>query len=306
MRLSKFAALMCCVLLLGCSSDDSDSETQEDLGLPYIGTFRADAVHFHPSFWEKWNEPPVALKMNFEIEVSHPGTVSELDFIEVHNSIADWYWVFLGGMGNIPLSQFYSPADDVFRQNIFYANSPDRIELEGYEVVVFDRKGNRTIKQFDFPGFNGGSLNGREFVYSSDYALSTFKGVRAMEAMTIDENDLTFESDPGSQSFNIGFSHRDSRASDYFILFYGVGPAYEYLGEAKGFNSPSIASTPLVWGGNTILSLPYSEILEAVPTIENIEDIGGIHIGLHDEFIDGWSSYVGVSEFLHQPTPSEE
>lgn len=316
MRQSKFAALMCCAVLLGCSSDDSDKSAEVTLGLPYIGIVRADVVHYHPSFWEKWNETPVDLKMNFGIEVSHPGTLSELGYIGVYNSIADWGWDILGGSDNISFSDSYSDIHGSFRRNVFYANSPDRIELEGYEVNVFDSKGNRSTKRFDLSGFNGGSLDGKEYVYSAEYCLPpyseeteceppTFRGMKAMEAMTIERNQLSIESDSGSQSFTIAFTHRDSRAREYGIAFYGAGTAYQPLGNIV-MDTPSIDSTPLISGRTTILNLPFSEILQENSEIQNIEEIGGIHIVLFDEFIDGWSSYLGFSEFVTLPAPTSE
>lgn len=348
MRLSKFAALMCCVLLLGCSSDDSDNNgAQADFSLPYIGAVYTHVDHYHPTYWTKFNPPSdvpvepeeqIGLMLSFEIQMGYLSGLSNLAEIFVSNPSENSRW-------NVPLEPFNlseeQPLESLIgaefgTDNQLYENSLQRVVLDGYEVTAVDKKGNRTTKHFSIEGFSSGARDGREFVYSDEYTQSKLKGMKAMEAMTIAENGLSFESDTESQTFTIGFTHRDGRARHYKIEFYGPGPAPERnLIGVVGFNSPSIVNEPLVFAQRTILELPYDEVvLEDGALIENVE---GIHIVLTDEQFEReileedmeeqavespqecseenpeqcpevkWAfNYSGYSEFVTLPTPSNE
>lgn len=305
MRLSKFAALMCCVLLLGCSSDDSDNNgAQADFSLPHIGAVYTHVDHYHPTYWTKFNPPSdvpvepeeqIGLMLGFEIQVRYLSGLSNLAEIFVSNPSENSRW-------DVPLEPVNlteeQPLDSLVgaefgTDNQLYEHSLQRVVLDGYEVTAVDRKGNRTTKHFAIEGFNSGAREGREFVYSDEYKLSKLKGMKAMEAMSIAENGLSFESDAENETFTIGFTHRDGRARNYKIEFYDSYPARNLIGTV-GFNSPSIVNEPLVFSRRTILELPYSEVvLEDGALIENVE---GIHIVLTDEQFEREIKEEGMEE----------
>ena len=360
MRLLKYAALMCCALLLGCSSDDSDKSAGENLGLPYIAAIYPRIDHYHPSYWANRDLPAsperehpteteapneIGLSFGVDFQVRHPDGMSEFTeiYVENHGLNETYTWHVLAGPNSVDLAEFYDEGLKEFRTTFYYdtraetddisteteAPSSERIPLEGYAVTLVDRKGNLATKRFDFSGFNARSLDGKEYVYSALYCPPpytddtecnppTFRGMRAMEAMTVEENDLSFESDTESQTFTIGFTHRDSRARDYKIEFYGPLPERAYIGMVD-FQGDLIVETPLVSRQPTILNLLYSEVdLEEGMQIESID---GIHIVLADELVTyeylkenpedspvfKWAfKYSGYSEFVPLSAPSNE
>lgn len=321
MRLSTYAALICCVFLLGCSSDDSNNSSQPDTSLPYIGDVYSRIEHYHPSYWTKNGtiDDVVYLKLSLDFQVLHENGIHYLRDISVYSSEDDLTFNVLGGPDNLPLSAFYQDDPDAgFPDEEFstlFINTDDNnlINLRGYHVKAVDHSGNQVIRYFDFKSFQGEPLEGKTYVYRNQ-ALSvseepefkpTFEGLSALEAMTVARNELSFTANFTTEFFTIEFYHRDRRAKNYKVQFYGPEPERSLLGIAD-FDSASINSTPLVPGVQTILAIPFGEV-ELLGDAQ-IEDIEGIHVVLADTVFkkatpenELTARYFGYSEFVTLP-----
>lgn len=333
MRLSTYAALICCVFLLGCSSDDSNNAALPDTNLPYIGDVYSRIEHYHPSYWTKNGtiDDVVYLKLSLDFQVLHGDGINSLRDISVHSSEDDLTFGVLGGSGSLPLSAYYEDDPDAdFPDEEFstlFINTDDRnlINLKGYHIKAVDQADNEVVRYFDFKSFQGEPLEGKTYVYRN-LALTvpeepdedseepeftpTFEGLSALEAMTVARNELTFTADITTQSFTIEFYHRDRRSRDYKVQFYGPEPERSLLGIAD-FRSASINSTPLVPGVQTRLVIPFAEV--ALLGDAQIEDIEGIHVVLADTVFEKaapagelTARYFGYSEFVTLPDVPEE
>lgn len=288
--------LLCIVVssLIGCSSGGSDNN--DSLKIEAIQT---DILHSHSSFYEKWNYSPViSIRFTTFIIVKDPLGVSNLKAIYIRNKTNDRFWDIFGGPNNRPLEDCYDSAFDTFECVFHSSVSLDKINLKNWEVVVENRQGVISHRDFEFLLPGGDSAEDTQFVYSSIYNGSKTNGIPAIEAMTIAENGLVFRSDSESQSFHIEFETTDSRAKHYSFIFYDDTESINAIGGAKAI-SPSITSMPIVFGQKTKIDLPWSEINIERP----INDINGLHIVLFDEPIEWldqgiWFNYRSLSEFL--------
>jgi len=303
LRLLILSALL--ILLSACGSDSvPDPEVEaENASAPQISRVYSDVTHYHPSFWDKWNETHArTIQQSFNFKVEDPQGLSNIQDIYIYNAINGGYYNIYGGPDNIPLEKFYRTRSQDFSASFFTWESRDRAELKNWRVVAIDKDGNVSEREFEFVLPNSEPLEDETYAFSAEYIATDPNGIAALEVLTIDDNGLAIEADPGSQSFNIKFRPTDVRASNYSIAFYGAAPEYKYLGWANQ-RGPSIASQPIVTGQQTSLDLPWSEIY-----FENggqLDDINGAHVTLYNDSVDNeivensiWFSYLSYSEYF--------
>ncbi|TNC82707.1 MAG: hypothetical protein C9356_02185 [Oleiphilus sp.] len=271
---------------------------------PEIAKIYTDIYHAHTSFFDKWEITPNAtIRFTVSASITDPQGVDNIKNVFVVDLDQDWYWTLLGGSRNIPLSDCYYELDEIFECVFHMGDNSHSVNLRGYALVVEDWDGNEATKQFDFLNIGGDPLDTEQFAYSDEFTGSTDNGLPGLEAMTIDENDLVFTSNPATQSFHIEFETSDSRAAHYGFAFYEGSSELDYIGDAC-LCAPSIESMPIVFGQTTRIDLPWSEI-DFKPGYQ-AEDVFGVHIKLYDEPIAMehpkmgglWFNYISYSEFL--------
>ena len=290
-------------LLSACGGSSKNSEDVNINTAPEISSIYTDIIHYHPSFWEKWNILPTrGIQITFSFRVDDPDGLSDIDDIYVRNYVNDDDYDIYSGPNNVPLEKFYNSRLNKFEGTFYTYGSLDRVDLRNWVVVASDKSGNVTERQFEFSLSNYELVSHSDYVYSDQYSSPGSNGVAAMEAMTISDNNLALESNAGTQSFNIKFQTNDDRASHYAIAFYGSAPNYQYLGWANPI-SPSIVSTSIVTGELTSLDLPWSEIyfIDGAQPIH----VNGVHVILYNEpigndFIENhtWYSFLAYSEYF--------
>lgn len=291
------------LMLSACGGSSTNSEDVTTKTAPEISSIYTDIIHYHPSFWEKWNiSPTKGIKITFSFRVDDPDGLSDIDDIYVRNYVNDDNYDIYSGPNNVPLERFYNSRLNIFEGTFYTYGSLNRVDLRNWVVVASDKSGNITEREFEFTLPNEELASDSDYVYSDQYSSPGYNGVAAMEAMTISDNKLSLVSNPGTQSFNIKFQTNDDRASHYSIGFYGSAPNYQYLGMAIQ-SSPSIVSTPIVTGEQTSLDLPWSEIY----FIDNAQatDVHGAHVALFNEPIENdfienyiWYSFLAYSEYF--------
>lgn len=291
------------LMLSACGGSSTNSEDVTTKTAPEISSIYTDIIHYHPSFWEKWNiSPTKGIKITFSFRVDDPDGLSDIDDIYVRNYVNDDNYDIYSGPNNVPLERFYNSRLNIFEGTFYTYGSLNRVDLRNWVVIASDKSGNITEREFEFTLPNEELASDSDYVYSDQYSSPGYNGVAAMEAMTISDNKLSLVSNPGTQSFNIKFQTNDDRASHYSIVFYGSAPNYQYLGMASQ-SSPSIVSTPIVTGEQTSLDLPWSEIY----FIDNAQatDVHGAHVVLFNEPIENdfienyiWYSFLAYSEYF--------
>ena len=291
------------LLLSACGGSSTTPEDATTNTAPEISSIYTDIIHYHPSFWEKWETSPTkGIQITFSFRVDDPDGLSDIDDIYVRNYVNNDDYDIYSGPNNVPLERFYNSRFNTFEGTFYTFGSLDRVDLRNWVVVASDKNGNITEREFEFSLSDYELAPDSDYVYSDQYSSPDYNGVAAMDAMTISENNLALESNIGTQSFNIKFQTNDDRASHYAITFYGSAPDYKYLGWANQI-SPSIVSTSIVTGEQTSLDLPWSEIY----FIEDAQpiDVNGVHVILFNEpiekdFIEDyiWYSFLAYSEYF--------
>jgi hypothetical protein len=290
-------------LVSACGGSSKNSEDVAINTAPEISSIYTDIIHYHPSFWEKWNIAPArGIQITFSFRVDDSDGLSDIDDIYVRNYVNGNEYDIYSGPNNVPLEKFYNSRLNTFEGSFFTYGSLDRVDLRNWKVVASDKSGNITEREFEFSLPNEELASDSDYVYSDQYSSPGYNGVAAMEAMTISDNNLSLVSNAGTQSFNIKFQTNDDRASHYSIAFYGSAPNYQYLGWANQV-SPSIVSTSIVTGEQISLDLPWSEIYfidDAQPI-----DVNGVHVTLYNEPIENdlienyiWYSFLAYSEYF--------
>ena len=290
-------------LVTACGGSSKNSEDVAINTAPEISIIYSDIIHYHPSFWGKWNIAPTkGIQITFSFRVDDTDGLSDIDDIYVRNYVNSDDYDIYSGPNNVPLEKFYNTRFNIFEGTFYTSGSLDRVDLKNWVVVASDKSGNITEREFEFSQSNYELVSNSDYVYSDQYSSPGFNGVAGMEVMTISDNNLALESNSGTQSFNIKFQTNDDRASHYSIAFYGSAPNYQYLGTANQA-SPSIVSTSIVTGEQISLDLPWSEIYfinDAQPI-----DVNGVHVTLYNEPIENdfienylWYSFLAYSEYF--------
>ena len=268
---------------------------------PQVEFIQTDVAHMHPSFYEKWDLTPQALRFAASVRVSDPQGIDNLDEIYFYNSALDWYWALLDRNDGFGTDECYFQNYQVYECIFYYEAAPDSLPLADWLVYAVDLDGNETEQPYTFPLPSGAPYDGEGYIYSDGYIGPRFNSVDALEVLEIGYNSLIFESDFGSQSFHIEFTVTDSRVTDYAFVFYDGSTHINYIANANS-NSPSIVSTPITIGEITSVDIPWSEINVHSPY--SVSDINGLHIKLFDEpeeLLSGdglWFNYLSFSEYL--------
>jgi len=281
-------------LLTGCSGSESSDSLK-------VGNISTDIVHYHPSFYGKWDVTPnSSIRFTVSVSISDSKGTDNLSDLYFHDKVNDRYFDMLGGPDNITKEECYYSDFDVFECRYYSSINLDRVNLSNWEVVVENKQGESSRKDFEFLLPSGDLVDDEQFVYSSIYNGSTKNGITALEVMTTANNGLVFSSNPGLQSFHIEFSNTDNRAAHYSFIFYKNTADIRYIAKAI-LDSPSIESMPMIQGQKTSIDIPWSEIT----LLDNatINDINGLHIKLFDEPIEWlndelWFNYISYSEFI--------
>jgi len=281
-------------LLTGCSGSGSSDSLK-------VGNISTDIVHYHPSFYGKWDVTPNrSIRFTVSVSINDSKGTDNLSDLYFHDKVNDRYFDMLGGPDNLTKEECYYSDFDVFECRYYSSINLDRVNLSNWEVVVENKQGKSSRKDFEFLLPNGDLVNDEQFVYSSIYNDSTNSGIAALEAMTTANNGLVFSSNPGSQSFHIEFENKDNRATHYSFAFYDATSDISNIAKV-GSNSPSIESMPIIQDQKTSIDIPWSEI--TLYDNATINDINGLHIKLYDEPIEWlndelWFNYISYSEFL--------
>ena len=308
-----FFVLMLSFLMVGCSSSGDDASRAKARFLPEIGEIKTTILHSHPTFHSKWGiSPSRNIRFAVSVEVSEPQGLDNLENVYVTEVTDGFSWSFFGGKVSIPLDECYKAAFGTF-ECVFYSSTRlDTILLKDWELVAEDVNGNSQTKAFKFR-LPGGDLPSDEepvglpspdrFVYSAEYGGSSIGGIAGLEAMTVDDNNLLFTSNLGTQTFRVEFETTDNRAAYYELAFYDQpsinGDPPEYVGSAP-FDSLSISSTPIALGLPVELDLNWFEI--DFEDGYDATDVDGLHIKLLDAPSAGGSlngfTHVSYSEFV--------
>ena len=283
------------IFLTSCSGGSSK------IAPPKIGSIYTDIVHYDQSFFRKWDySPNSTIWFTIAVNVSDPKGARNLSEIYVHDKVSDRYWAILGGQYNLTQEECYDSGHDIYECVYYSSISLDRINLKNWEIVAENKQGKVSRKNFEFKLPSGEPVGDEEFAYSTVYNDSVQNGIKALEAMTISENELEFSSNSNTQSFHIEFENTDDRATHYSFAFYDGTEDIDSIAQVES-NSPSIESMPIIQGQKTALDIPWSE----VDFYNNgaISDINGVHIRLYDEpvkWLDDhqWFNYISYSEFV--------
>jgi len=282
------------IFLSGCGGGGS-SDT-----LKIVNIF-TDIVHYHPSFYGKWDiTPNNSISFNISVSVRDPKGIDNLSNLYIHDKVNDEYFDMLGGPEELTKAHCYFPDFDLYECRYYSSMNLDRVNLKNWEIVVDNKQGKSSRKNFEFLLPGGDLVDDEQFVFSSRYNRSTQNGVAALEAMTITNNILKFSSNPSTQSFHIEFESTDSRATNYSFAFYDGTTDINYIAQVRS-DSSSIESMPIILGQTTSIDIPWSEVI--IYDNATISDINGVHIKLYDEPIESlndnlWFNYISFSEFV--------
>jgi hypothetical protein len=292
-----------------------------------IGEVDTQISHTHASFYEQLDDSPsrtIEFSVSFAMSLSEePGYLRKLF---VRDKSTGRFWSVLDSQSG-QLEDECSVSEGTTYACTFYSNADlDRVSLKQWEVVAENKEAEVISKGFEFLLPGGETVEAERFVYSSTYADSTSNGIAALEAMSILENELAFTADSGAQSFTIQFSSKDARAKNYAFAFDNITDGTLNSIGLAAYDSPSIASMPLVVGDrrddadendfsefsyeNQVISIsiPWSEI--TLIGSATIGTINGVHIHLFDEPASSqsselWFNYSSISEYL-ELSPSSE
>ncbi len=292
----------------GLSDNDSDNYSDNDSeNYPNIAFVQADVAHSHESFDGKW-AAPLSRDLRFAVatRVSDPLGLQNIRRIYVHRSADDRVWPLLDTDWGSEAFSCYEAGIDVFECQFHDSSNVSSLPVRGWELVVVNKQGLETRTRFAFalPGGNDATLV--EHIYADTYSGNTDAGVSALEALTIARNTISVTADAGSQSFRIAFTATDARAQYYSFVFYGAGPAYDYIGRVA-LSSSSLTSMALVPGQLTEVSVPWSEV--EMKEGYHVNNIAGMHIKLYDQPVewmayDGyWFQHLSYSEFIPLTMP---
>jgi len=281
-------------LLTGCSSSGPSDSLK-------IGSIFTDIVHYHPSFYGKWDVTPnSSIRFTVSVSISDTQGTDNLSDLYFHDKTNDRYFDMLGGPDNLTKEECYYPEFNIFECRYYSSIDINRVNLANWEVVVENKQGKVNRKDFEFLLPGGDQINDEHFVYSRVYNGSTNNGIAALEAMSTINNGLLFSSNPSLQSFHIEFDNTDNRATHYSFDFYNATANISYIAKTRP-DSPSIESMPIIENQKTSIDIPWSEI--TLYDNNTINDINGLHIKLYDEPIewlsdDLWFNFISYSEFL--------
>jgi len=284
----------------------SACEKTGDKTPPQISRVYTQALHVHPSYEEKaGNTANYALYGKFEYRITDPQGVDDINRVVLSNRNNGLEYTFIQRSNGRLILETYDPALNVFGNTIANPQDSTRIDLQNWIMTANDLSLYSTSRRVTFALPDGDMPSTEGFVYTPDYAGDGpgEDGIPAMELMTIADNNLVFTEDTMTQTFRIEFQTTDARAKNYALWFYTLNPGVTPVTIVK-HDSPSIASNPIVFGQNTTLTLPWSEI----DYDAGVQFLEGVHIVLLDEPVESelvndrkWFSYVGVSEFVELP-----
>jgi hypothetical protein len=297
-----YLTLPLCLGLSACSSGPGEEEFA-----PQILAIYSDIIHRHPSFYEKWPERTQrSIDFHFSINISDPQGIGDILKVDVRDLNDNVYWNMFDAREVNPWSRCFRGAG-VFECRFYPGNHPDYANLKNLEVVVQDLSGYTRRQRFNHLLADGDQPDQQSFVYSAQYSGSTENGYPALRLMTSADNDLVFESSPGSQSFHVEFTVDDHRATHYSVDFYDDTDAANYVGSVPQ-NAPSISSKAFVVGQTLVNDIPWSEI--EFEDGFSVADIKHMHITLYDSpipwIINGndeglWFNHLSTSEMVSLP-----
>lgn len=256
-----------------------------------------DIFHYHPSYFEKYGEYDEAtIEYSFLFKASASDTIERLYLEDTAND--RYYDVIDLNYGLLP-GRFYDEYYDAFYLTAYSSVSPHRVNLNGWQAVMHDASGS-TERPFNFT--YPVNANEYSYVYGSEYINVTSAGIPAMEAMTTQDNSLSFTKDNTTNTLNIEFLTTDIRADDFVLWLYNSDTKPLFLAQLNQLNNKSIANALVRPNTLTSISIPLSEIASLGV---NISEIYGIHLVLYNKPINikysddnSWITFLGVSEYL--------
>ena len=307
LRLIQLFLLLAGIALVGCGGGGGASTTvksdEASNESPVIADILTDIRLIPQESGGVTRVPFESLKFFIEVKVTDPEGLADIDYIDVEHPGGTLYWTLYESerFGSYRADCRYDNSD-VYGCLFYDINSPHSIELQGWKLVVKDKAGNETTKDFDFKLPSGIQPTSERFVYTEFYSGHTVNGVETLKR----PKNFSVISWHGTQSFEFEFTVEDPRVVMYGIEFWVADDALNEWVFAGGLHSesPSISSTALVQGNNVVsvsVSVPWSEI--QLNGSYTVDDIGGFHVVAFDEpeyFANGggWHNYLSTSDFL--------
>jgi hypothetical protein len=240
-------------------------------------------------------------------EVIDPDGFDDLKYIDITQVDDDWWWTLLGLPNDENRNVCRRDQSNIFSCRFHSSFRPHSIKLTNWKVFAEDMAGNVTEKPFQFAGFDGETAAGNDIMYSPKYSGNRTNGLPAIESLSVERNGLSAEVNEATETFRITFEATDTRIKNYSVDLWAFVEDelqgtynWAYVGYAK-FSSPSIQSSPVVVGTQTMVDLSWSDISFRPgfrPT-----DVVDINVIVYDEILEvapdyNWSHQIGVSEFI--------
>lgn len=304
MRVSRVLGLLVVLLLItACNSGPSEEEFS-----PKIGDINTAILQLRTgSSTEDPATDDVALGFSFVAKITDPDGVGDIDSIRVRHEESGLTFTVLSVSG---LNEGCSYFSNLFNCSFRMSEEIETFSLSGFEVIAVDIRRYTTTKSFDLKSLTGDELNDETFAYSEKYSGDTVFGIEALEAMSVENNDIEVSLDNDSEMLNVEFETTDSRADTYYLsLSSRMGDTkFRQIGLVPASNS-DIQNSPIIFGHKTVVSIDYDDIQFSSDDY-SVEDIEGITIVLGDEPVESstglggglWSNYTGLSErYLLEP-----
>tara|TARA_R110002167_G_scaffold58959_7_gene166970 strand:+ start:1656 stop:2567 length:912 start_codon:yes stop_codon:yes gene_type:complete len=289
------------LILSACSSGPSEEEFS-----PKIGDIDTSIIHYHTSVYSnELIEEQRTIGFIIRVKVTDPDGLGDITSIYIYDKTNDSYFILKDKSELNPKADCFQ-IQEIIECSFYSKDHPDEMNLTGYELVAVDFHGYVSRKTFEFKLPAGGVVGDEETVCSDELFCGPPLGVKGLEVMTIDNNDMIFTFD--GQDLHIEFVSKDDddKVKEYGLSIYDDSSIPVLVGEVS-FDSLAIKAAPIVTQVKTEVDIPFTQI-EFEDGFDK-SDIYGLHVVLFDKATTStlqsttgrWFNYYGFSEFITLP-----